>query len=447
MVRTMRALSQVREDARAIYNSGLDRANAADAVTNTMRREGDTLHLAGARCELSEYREILVLGAGKAGAKMASAVEELLGESISTGLVIVKYGHSQPLRRIEIVEAGHPLPDKAGLEGTKRIVDHLRRAKEKDLVIFLISGGGSALLPCPVNEITLEEKQRTTQVLLGCGATIHEANALRKHLSKVKGGRLARLASPATLVSLILSDVVGDSLDAIASGPTVPDSSSFADCLNVVEKYQLWEKIPPRVRGYLEDGAKGAVEETPKAGDPIFQNVRNVIVGNNRMALEAARLKAEALGYHTLLLSSCMEGEAKVVAGVHSAIAKEIIATDNPVARPACVLSGGETTVTLHGTGVGGRNQELALAAAAGIEGAEGVVVLSGGTDGTDGPTDAAGAIVDGATLQRGRDQGLDAADFLRRNDSHTFLRATSDLLVTGPTFTNVMDLHVVLVA
>jgi len=246
---------------------------------------------------------------------------------------------------------------------------------------------------------------------------------------------------------LILSDVVGDSLDAIASGPTVPDSSSFADCLNVVEKYQLWEKIPPRVRGYLEDGAKGAVEETPKAGDPIFQNVRNVIVGNNRMALEAARLKAEALGYHTLLLSSCMEGEAKVVAGVHSAIAKEIIATDNPVARPACVLSGGETTVTLHGTGVGGRNQELALAAAAGIEGAEGVVVLSGGTDGTDGPTDAAGAIVDGATLQRGRDQGLDAADFLRRNDSHTFLRATSDLLVTGPTFTNVMDLHVVLVA
>jgi len=447
MVRNMRSLTQVREDARAIFNSGLNRANAADAVRSAMRREGDILHVADAKYDLSKYREVLVLGAGKAGARMASAVEELLGERISTGLVIVKYGHSLPLSRIEIVDAGHPLPDEAGLEGTRRIIELLRGATEKDLVIFLISGGGSALLPCPVNEITLEEKQRTTQVLLGCGARIHEANALRKHLSRVKGGRLARLASPATLVSLILSDVVGDSLDAIASGPTVPDSSSFADCLNVVEKYELWEKIPPRVRAYLEAGAKGAVEETPKAGDPIFQNVRNVIVGNNRMALEAARLKAEDLGYHTLLLSSCMEGDPKVVAGVHAAIAKEIIATDHPVPRPACVLSGGETTVTLRGAGLGGRNQELALAAAAGIDGAEGVVVLSGGTDGTDGPTDAAGAIVDGSTLQRGRERGLDAADFLRRNDSHTFFRATGDLLVTGPTFTNVMDLHVVLVA
>jgi hydroxypyruvate reductase len=241
--------------------------------------------------------------------------------------------------------------------------------------------------------------------------------------------------------------VVGDSLDAIASGPTVPDSSSFADCLNVVEKYELREKIPPRVQAFLEAGASGAVEETPKAGDPIFQNVRNVIVGNNRMALAAARLKAEDLGYHTLLLSSCMEGEAQVVAAVHAAIAKEIIATDNPVRRPACVLSGGETTVTLRGSGIGGRNQEFALAAAAGIEGAEGVVVLSGGTDGTDGPTDAAGAIVDGTTLQRGRDRGFDAADFLRRNDSYTFLRAVGDLLVTGPTFTNVMDLRLVIVA
>jgi hydroxypyruvate reductase len=387
------------------------------------------------------------LGAGKAAAKMASAVEELLRDRISSGIVIVKYGHSLPLSLVEIVEAGHPLPDEAGVAGTTRIINLLRRATEEDLVIFLLSGGGSALLPGPVDPITLDDEIRTTQTLLNCGATIHEVNAVRKHISKIKGGRLARLAYPATLVSLILSDVVGDSLDVIASGPTVPDTSSFADCLLVVERYELKEKIPPRVRTFLEAGARGEVEETPKAGEPIFQHVRNVIVGNNRMAVEAARVKAEGLGYNTLALSSFIEGEAKVVAAAHAAIAREIIATGNPIRRPACVLSGGETTVTVRGKGLGGRNQEFALAAAAAIAGAEGVVVLSGGTDGTDGPTDAAGGVVDGTTLQRGRDKGLDAADFLRRNDSHTFLSAVGDLLVTGPTFTNVMDLRLVLIA
>jgi hydroxypyruvate reductase len=387
------------------------------------------------------------LGAGKAAAKMASAVEELLPDKISSGIVIVKYGHKLPLNLVEIVEAGHPLPDEAGVAGTTRIVELLRQATEEDLVILLLSGGGSALLPCPVDPITLEDKIRTSQTLLDCGATIHEINAVRKHISKIKGGRLARLAHPATLVSLILSDVVGDDLDAIASGPTVPDSSSFADCLLVVERYELKEKIPPRVRAFLEAGARGEVEETPKAGEPIFQHVRNVIVGNNRMAVEAARVKAEGLGYNTLALSSFIEGEAKVVAAAHAAIAKEIITTGNPIRRPACVLSGGETTVAVRGAGLGGRNQEFSLAAAAAIDGADGVVILSGGTDGTDGPTDAAGGVVDGTTLQRGRDKGLDAADFLRRNDSHRFLSTVGDLLVTGPTLTNVMDLRLVLIA
>jgi len=443
----MRSITQIREDARAIFDAGLKRANAADAVKNWMRRERDALDVAGVRYELSKYRAVYVAGAGKAAAKMASAVEELLRDHISSGIVIVKYGHKQQLSHVDIVEAGHPLPDEAGVAGTTRIIDLLRRATEEDLVIFLLSGGGSALLPCPVDQITLEDKIRTTQILLDCGATIHELNAVRKHISKIKGGKLARLAYPATLVSLILSDVVGDSLDVIASGPTVPDSSSFADCLRVVERYKLKEKIPPRVRAFLEAGARGEVEETPKAGDPVFQHVRNVIVGNNRMALEAARLEAEGLGYNTLALSSFIEGEAKVVAAAHVAIAKEIITTGNPIRRPACVLSGGETTVTVSGAGLGGRNQEFALAAAAAIDGAEGVVILSGGTDGTDGPTDAAGGVVDGMTLQRGRDKGLDAADFLRRNDSHTFLSAVGDLLVTGPTLTNVMDLRLVLIA
>ncbi len=443
----MRSLTQLRGDARRIFDAGLTAANSFDAVNRHVTREGDTLAVAGGRYDLSSYRNVYVVGAGKAAAKMASAVEELSRDHISSGIVVVKYGHKLLLSLVEIVEAGHPLPDEAGVAGTTRIIDLLRRATEKDLVTFLLSGGGSALLPCPVDEITLEDKIRTTQILLDCGATIHEVNAVRKHISKIKGGRLVRLAYPATLISLILSDVVGDSLDVIASGPTVPDSSSFADCLRVVERYELAEKIPLRVLAFLEAGARGEVEETPKAGESIFQNVRNVIVGNNRMAVEAARAKAEGLGYNTLALSSFIEGEAKVVAAAHAATAREIIVTGNPIRRPACVLSGGETTVTVSGAGLGGRNQEFALAAAAGIDGAKGVVILSGGTDGTDGPTDAAGGVVDGTTLQRGRDKGLDAADFLRRNDSHTFLSAVGDLLVTGPTFTNVMDLRIVLIA
>jgi len=442
----MFSLPQLRGDARGIFDAGLTAANPYDAVNRQVIRKGDTLTVAGEPYDLSSYRNVYVVGAGKAAAKMASAVEELLRDHISSGIVIVKYGHKLPLSLVEIIDAGHPLPDEAGVAGTTRIIDLLRRATEGDLVVLLLSGGGSALLPCPVDEITLEDKIRTTQTLLDCGATIHEVNTVRKHISKIKGGRLARLAYPATLVSLILSDVVGDSLDVIASGPTVPDSSSFADCLRVIARYKLEEKIPPRVRAFLESGARGEVEETPKAEDPIFQKVRNVIVGNNRTALDAARLKAEELGYNTLLLSNRMEGEAKVVAAAHAAIARDIIATNTPIRRPACVLSGGETTVTVRGKGLGGRNQEFALAAAAAIDGAEGVVILSGGTDGTDGPTDAAGGVIDGTTLQRGRDKGLDAADFLRRNDSHTFLRAVGDLLVTGPTFTNVMDLRLVLI-
>ncbi len=443
----MLSLTQLRGDARRIFDAGLTAANPFDAVNRHVIRKGYTLDVAGKPYDLSSYRNVYVVGAGKACASMAAAVEEILGDQILDGAVIVKYGHSLPTRVVKLIEAGHPVPDQAGVEGAARVARVLEEATKDDLVIFLVSGGGSALLPCPVDEITLEDKIQTTQILLDCGATIHEVNAVRKHISKIKGGRLARLAYPATLVSLILSDVVGDSLDVIASGPTVPDSSSFADCLRVVERYELKEKIPPRVRAFLEAGARGEVEETPKAGDPIFQHVRNVIVGNNRMALEAARLRAEGLGYNTLALSSCMEGEAKVVAAAHVTIAKEIVASGNPVGRPACVLSGGETTVTVRGKGLGGRNQEFALAAAVAIDGAEGVVILSAGTDGTDGPTDAAGGVVDGTTLQRGRDKRLDAADFLRRNDSHIFLSAVGDLLVTGPTFTNVMDLRLVLIA
>ena len=443
----MRTVKQLRADARGIFEAGIAAVDPVEAVKRHLGRTGDILHVADRRYELPTYRHVYVVGTGKASARMARGLEEILGESIDSGVVVVKYGYSTPTRRVDIVEAGHPIPDPAGVEGTKQIIDTLRKAGNDDLVFFLVSGGGSALLPCPADGLTLEDKQRTTQILLDCGATIHEINSVRKHLSKVKGGRLARLAYPATVVGLILSDVIGDRLEGIASGPTVPDTSTFSDCLKIIERYQLQGKIPPVVRAFLEQGARGGIEETPKAADPVFEKVQNVLVGSNRLALQAAKQKAEALGYNSLLLSSSVEGETQTVAAVHAAIAKEISATGGPVRRPACVISGGETTVTIRGGGLGGRNQEFALAAALHIEGLEGVVILSGGTDGTDGPTDAAGGVVDSGTLRRATANGLDAGDYLRRNDSYHFLQSTGDLLITGPTYTNVMDLHVMLIA
>jgi glycerate 2-kinase len=313
--------------------------------------------------------------------------------------------------------------------------------------VCLISGGGSALLPSPVDGITLADKQETTRVLLACGATIQEINAIRKHLSKTKGGRLAKLAFPATVIGLVLSDVVGDALESIASGPITPDSTTFADCLKVVRRYRLEQRIPPAVIQLLECGSMGLLEETPKPGDAVFKRVQNVIVGSNRLALAAAQRKSQALGYNSLVLSSWITGETRVVAAVHASIAKEIAITGNPIPRPACVISGGETTVTVRGSGSGGRNQEFALAAANEITGWERIVILSGGTDGRDGATEAAGAVADGNSIARARDSGLDANALLDNNDSHRFFHCLGDLVITGPTFTNVMDLCIVLVA
>jgi hydroxypyruvate reductase len=378
---------------------------------------------------------------------MAGAMEEIVGAALDDGIVIVKYAHSGRLNKIKVVEAGHPIPDEAGASATREVIAALSRATEDDLILCLLSGGGSALLSCPAEKISLQDKQTMTRLLLDCGAKIHEINAIRKHISQVKGGRLAKLAYPATIVSLILSDVVGDPIETIASGPTAPDGSAFSDCWRIIEQYGLTGRIPTSVRDFLQRGVQGSVAETPKPGDPIFEKVQNVIIGNNRTALLAAKERAEELGFNTLILSGFIEGEAREAAIFHAAIAKEILSTDNPVRRPACVISGGETTVTIRGDGLGGRNQEFALAAAVHIEGADSAVVLSAGTDGTDGPTDAAGAIIDGKTVQRGKSQGLDASAYLRRNDSYHFLQATDDLLITGPTFTNVMDLRLVLIS
>ena len=443
----MRSLEQQRQDARTIFAAGLEAADPAVAIRQWVRIHGDILCVGDCSYDLAKLNDIYVIGAGKATAKMARAVEELLDKRITGGLVIVKAGHAVPLQQVAIVEAGHPVPNEAGVKATETIIALLQETGEQDLVISLISGGASALLSCPTTEVSLQDKQKTTQALLNCGAKIQEINAIRKHISKVKGGRLAELAHPATVVSLFLSDVIGDSIDHIGSGPTAPDPSTFSDCLLVIQRYDVGAMIPRAVRNLLERGAAGEIAETPKPENPIFQKVQNLIVGNNELALSAARDKARALGYQTMVLSSSIEGEARSVAIDHVAMAKDLASARSEVRKPACIISGGETTVTIRGQGSGGRNQEFALAAAIEIDGMDGIVVLSGDTDGTDGPTDAAGGIVDGTTLRRARKKGLDARTHLSANDSYPFLKSVGDLLMTGPTLTNVMDLRLVLIA
>lgn len=440
-------LDKLKSDARTIFEAGLKAADPATAVKNHLKRQGDKLHLQGQEYDLRNYENIYVIGMGKAAASMAKAIEEIIGDRLTSGIVNVKYGHTVVLDIVKTNEAAHPVPDEAGLTGTKEIIELLKKTGENDLVICLISGGGSALLPSPAGNLTLEDKQTITKSLLECGATIHEINSIRKQISSVKGGRLAELVYPSTLISLILSDVIGDDLDVIASGPTVPDTHTFHDCRNIIEKYKLGERTPKRVIDYIEMGCKGEIEDTPKAQSPIFKRTQNAIVGSNILAVSAAKEKAEELGYNSMILSTFIHGETEEVAKVHTAISKEIISSGNPVKKPACIISGGETTVTIEGKGYGGRNQEFVLAAALDIDGLNNVVVLSGGTDGDDGPTDAAGAIADGTTIERASKSGLNAYEHLCENNSYNFFKPLGDLLITGPTNTNVMDLRVLLIS
>lgn len=440
-------ITRLRQDAITIFKHGIKSVDPANAIKRNLVVEDNRLDIQGKVYDLSAYENIFIIGMGKASAAMAKAIEDLLGNRIKGGIVNVKYGHTVPLKVVRANEAGHPVPDQAGLEGTNQILQLLKQTGEKDLVFCVISGGGSALLPCPAEGITLNDKQRLTKALLDCGATIHEINSLRKQISKVKGGRLARLVYPSTLISLILSDVIGDNLDSIASGPTVPDKTTFADCLNILEKHKIHGEIPSSILEYVEKGFRGEVRETPKADDPVFARTQNVIIGSNEQALRAAKEKADELGYNSLILSSFIEGETTEVAKVHAAIAREILSTGNPVGRPACVVSGGETTVKIKGSGLGGRNQEFALAAAISIDGLERVLILSAGTDGTDGLTEAAGAIADGSTIRRSEELGMIAEKYLRENNSYNFFKPLKDLVITGPTNTNVMDLRIIMVS
>jgi hydroxypyruvate reductase len=445
------SLDEMKKMAKVIFSKALSAVDPSRILKDGIRIEKDYLRIrieeeSERIFDFNAFNRIFLVGTGKASNSMAQAIEEIFGDRITRGLITTKYGHRLPLKKTEIIESGHPIPDQNSYDGARKIESLLKESGLNDLVIFLLSGGGSALLTLPADEIDLKEKQEMTQLLLDCGAEIKEINTIRKHISQIKGGWLAKWAYPSTVIGFILSDVVGDQLDVIGSGPTTADSSTFEEAWQILEKYDLLNEISSSIQKHLRLGKGGKVEETPKPGDVVFKKVYNVLIGSNILALRAAEKEASSLGFNTFILSSSIVGETREAARFHTAIAKEVISSGNPIQKPACILSGGETTVTKEGNGLGGRNQEFALAGALEISGIERVVLLSGGTDGTDGPTDAAGAVADHTTVRKAESMGLDPKAYLKNNDAYPFFRSLGDLLITGPTHTNVMDVRIMLI-
>jgi len=440
------ALRKLRGDAITVLEAALNSVDPYKAVLNNLKIVDGKLRVGNFEASLDDLRKIVVIGGGKAGGAMAEAVESVLGDRVSGGCVNVLQGTEfrYNLKKIRLQGASHPIPNNDGVRGVAEMLMLISSMREKDLVICLISGGGSALMPYPAEGISLEDKQDVTSRLLMKGATIDDLNAVRKHLSAIKGGQLARRCYPTRVVSLILSDVVGDPLDTIASGPTSPDTTTFRNAVDVLKKYKLWDDICSQVRERLEYGVKKVIVETPKPGDEIFNHVTNIIVGNNSIAAESAAEAAEALGYNSLIVSTMVEGEAAEVGTVLAGIARELAAKGRPLKPPAAVIVGGETTVNVRGSGRGGRNQELALSLARRITGLK-AVAASLATDGIDGPTEASGAIVDGETSTKASKAGLSIEKFLAENDSHSFFKKIGDTIVTGPTGTNVNDLVLII--
>jgi len=437
----------LRKDACTILESALNSVNPEQAIYNALHLNGDTLSFEGGSIDLSKVKRIYVIGGGKAGGLMAKAVESLFGDRIKDGLVNVLEGtvNTVSLKQIKLHGAHHPVPSKAGVEGVKQMLELTGNLCEDDLVISLISGGGSALMPYPAIGIDLDDLQSITGSLLRAGATINELNAVRKHLSAFKGGQLARHCGPARVISLILSDVIGDPLDIIASGPTAPDTSSFEDALMVLQKYGVWVDAPENIRTRINQGVEGIIPDTPKEDDPVLNKVHNILIANNLIAAKAAKKKAAELGYNTMILSTFIEGEARLVGEILTGIAKEIIKRDQPLKKPAAVIIGGETTVSVKGNGVGGRNMEVALGAALRLDGLS-CLVAALATDGIDGPTESAGAFADGRTLKRSMEKDLNPEKYLRKNDSYHFFKELDDYILTGPTGTNVNDLSLILI-
>lgn len=430
---------------RSILRAAVTAADPQEAVRRSMVRQGNLLWVGKKRYDLETVRHIHIIGAGKAAVPMASAAEEVLEGKISGGLIVTPHGQTGSLKRIRVLSAGHPIPDRKGLSAAEECLRQAGAAGKDDLVLVLLSGGASALLPAPVHGITLKNKQRVTELLLKSGAGISEINAVRKHLSRIKGGRLSAHIYPASSLTLILSDVLGNDLSAIASGPTAPDPSLFSDAIAILKQYHLLSRLPAAVRGHLSKGLRGRYPETPKPGDPIFDTAQHVIVCDNRRAVEAAMAQAQALGFQAAVLTTSLQGEAREVARVFGAMAHEIHRFDRPLSRPACVLAGGELTVTVKGRGRGGRAQEFALSAALDVAGLPKTTVIGFGTDGLDGPTEAAGAVADGTTVERALKAGLDPVKALANHDSYPFFKSLGDLILTGPTGTNVNDLYLLL--
>jgi glycerate 2-kinase len=427
-----------------MLRQALDACHAGRALRRAIHRDGDVLTIGSCQYALHDYERVVVIGAGKATAVMARAIEPLVGSRLRNGVVIVKYGHTVPTKRIIVEEAGHPVPDRAGQAATQRLLALASSLTSRDLLIVLLSGGASSLMPSPVDGVTLADKQQVTRQLLRCGADIAEMNAVRKHLSNVKGGRLAA-STDSSIVTLILSDVLGDDLSAIASGPTAPDPTTYADAIGCLKRYRLWSSAPRSVRRYLEQGYRGCHAETPKPGDPRFRRIHHEVIGNNHSALTVIRLTARLAGLQTVLHPK-LTGEARV-AGAHiGSLARAILAKQKPGSKPCCVISGGETTVRVKGRGTGGRAQEFAVAAAQAIAGLPNVWVAALGTDGSDGPTDVAGALVDGDTASRANRMGIDLHETLKRNNTYSALKRLRCHITTGPTGTNVNDLYLLFV-
>ena len=438
-------LSPIQPLLKKLIVQGLAAVDARTAVGRALSRNGKELVIGRRRYDLCRYERVIVVGAGKATASMAQAVEQRLGPRLQGGFIVVKYGHGLPTRRIVVAEAGHPVPDRPGQRAAARLCAMAAELGRRDLLIVLLSGGASSLLPAPVAGVTLADKQRTTQELLRCGASIREINTVRKHLSRIKGGRLAELTE-ATVVTLILSDVLGDDLSAIASGPTAPDPTTYQDAVAILKRHRIWRVVPQRVRQHLDRGCQGFASETPKPDSSLFRRVHHHIVGNNAAAVTAVTRAAREAGLRTLVHTPTLTGTARDEGQRFGALARNIVRAGKPLQRPCCVVAGGETTVTVTGKGTGGRAQEFAAAAALEIAGLAKVWVVAIGTDGTDGPTDAAGAVIDGNTVARAQRLSVDLAGALKRHNTYPALKRLHQLILTGPTGTNVNDLYLLLV-
>ncbi|MEJ5313787.1 MULTISPECIES: glycerate kinase [Anaerolinea] len=431
-----------------ILNAALRAMDPAQATGRFMRREGNTLLLKEKRWNLSAFRRVRLLAVGKAAEPMALAAADILGTFLHDGLIVIRSGSrsNQPIPpQITCLESGHPIPDERSVQAGKQIFEFLSDSTPEDFYVILISGGASALVTLPLVGVSLNDLQHLTQLLLRSGADIRQINTLRKHLDLLKGGGMARLLAPAEAACLVLSDVLGDPLEVIASGPTVPDPSTYADAWSILHQYDLVPAIPDGIKAVLQAGLNGNLPETPKPGDPIFERVFTTVIGSNRLAAEAACSQAQTAGFHAAILTTFLQGEASTAGQFLAAIAREEALHASPLPLPTCLICGGETTVTVRGDGRGGRNQELALGAVEGMDGLNALLITLA-TDGSDGPTDAAGAVVNGETLSRARSLGMNPAEFLRRNDAYAFFQPLGDLIKIGPTRTNVNDLALVFV-